>query len=280
MKSVAGLSRLWDRGEFDRVRGGDGSDKFYGRRLAMHLMIQPVVAELVLSDDMLVRQGFLARCLMVWPSTRIGTRLYVAADIHDDQALVEYRKRITALLDQEPTERPEAPQELAPLSLRLTPEAKARWTELHDRIEAAMAAGGALQDVRAWGSKAPAQVLRTAGVLTLVEDKDARMIDEAAIGRAADIVGHTLDEALRIVGTSRVPVETKDAQALLDWSHKKGIEHLHSRAALRMGPNHIRSRSAFNTAIRELEKAGWAEPIPGGADIDGAHRQRVWRIRS
>ena len=38
------LSRLWDRGEFDRVRVGDGSGSYYGRRLCLHLMVQPAVA--------------------------------------------------------------------------------------------------------------------------------------------------------------------------------------------------------------------------------------------
>src|SRR5690606_10945734 len=61
MKSAASLSKWWDRGEFDRIRASDGAVKFFGRRLALHLMIQPVVAESVLSDSILCGQGFLAR---------------------------------------------------------------------------------------------------------------------------------------------------------------------------------------------------------------------------
>jgi hypothetical protein len=50
-KSAAGFSKLWDSGRFDRVRAGDGAAKYYGLRLALHLMIQPIIAESVLSDD-------------------------------------------------------------------------------------------------------------------------------------------------------------------------------------------------------------------------------------
>jgi hypothetical protein len=42
LKTASGLSKLWDEGVFDRVRAGDGASKHYGKRLAMHLMIQPL----------------------------------------------------------------------------------------------------------------------------------------------------------------------------------------------------------------------------------------------
>ena len=52
-KTAAGLSRLWDSGEYDRVRSGDGAEKHRGKRLAMHLMAQPTIAETVLGDEIL-----------------------------------------------------------------------------------------------------------------------------------------------------------------------------------------------------------------------------------
>lgn len=65
-KTAGGLSSLWDRGEADRVRTGDGAHKLYGKRLSMHLLMQPIIAERVLSDTLLQGQGFLARCLIAW----------------------------------------------------------------------------------------------------------------------------------------------------------------------------------------------------------------------
>jgi hypothetical protein len=125
MKSAAGLSKLWDRGEFDRIRGSDGGglDKFFGRRLSMHLMCQPVVAETILGDALLCGQGFLARSLLAWPNTRIGDRAYKEIDLSDDPALVQYRAAITVLLDKPKPVDPMAAQELAPClsSSRPTP---------------------------------------------------------------------------------------------------------------------------------------------------------------
>lgn len=280
MKSAAGLSKLWDRGEFDRVRGGDGAMKYYGRRLALHLMVQPVIAETILSDPMLCGQGFLARCLLAWPVSRIGGRQYSEIELATDPALRVYRQVMADILNHTPELRPGTRQELEPRALTLSPPAKKRWISLHDSIEVAMRDGGEYETIRPWASKAPAQILRVAGVLTLVADMRAGAIGEETIDQAAVLVLYALDEAVRLVGHSQVPVEIERAQALLEWCQRTRTNLLHSRQALQMGPNAIRSKPAFDAAIKELERAGWAIPVEGGAEIDGKRRRRVWEIKA
>ena len=51
--TAAGLSRLWDGASIKRVRAGDGINVLPGRRLVVHLMMQPKVAARILSDDVL-----------------------------------------------------------------------------------------------------------------------------------------------------------------------------------------------------------------------------------
>jgi hypothetical protein len=46
LRTAGGLSELWDTGSARRVRAGDGAAIFPGRRVAMHLMVQPEVAAL------------------------------------------------------------------------------------------------------------------------------------------------------------------------------------------------------------------------------------------
>lgn len=277
-KSAAGLSKLWDRGEFDRVRSGDGAEKFFGRRLAMHLMMQPIIAESVLSDDVLTGQGFLARSLLAWPSSTIGTRCYREIDLRTDPEMIRYWARMETLLARGYSLRPETRNELEPRALTLTPAAKRRYIAIHDLIEADMLPGGDFASVRAWASKSPAQALRIAGVLTLVDDADAMTISEDALERGAMLMQFYLSEAVRIVGTSSVPVQVRRAEALLEWCHSSGRRLLHSSAALQFGPAAIRTRAAFDEAIAELEKAGWAQRIDGGCTVDGSHRRRVWAI--
>ncbi|MBT9136948.1 MAG: hypothetical protein DDT34_02034 [Firmicutes bacterium] len=98
MRTAATLCKLWDCGELDRVRSGDGVLKLHNRRLALHLMAQPVIAEKVLSDDILTRQGFLARCLLAWPESTAGHRKYVAESLREDHALNHYAKVLSELM--------------------------------------------------------------------------------------------------------------------------------------------------------------------------------------
>jgi hypothetical protein len=279
MKSAAGLSRLWDVGEFDRVRAGDGAHKYFGRRLSMHLMIQPVVAESVLSDNILTGQGLLARTLLAWPTSTIGHRPYAEVDLIKDPDLARYHKRVGSLLEREPTLRDGTINELQPRHLTLSPEAKRVWVAIHDAIEGDQRDGGEFACIRAWASKAPAQSLRIAGVLTLIEDPDAGVIQPETIDRAAVLTQHYLREAARIVGTASVPPSIRHAEALRDWCHRDQINYLHSGAALQYGPTCIRDAAAFNAAIGALERTGWAMRIEGGHQIDGAMRRKAWVIR-
>ncbi|MDE2407340.1 MAG: DUF3987 domain-containing protein, partial [Xanthomonadaceae bacterium] len=138
-KSAAGFSKLWDSGEFARIRAGDGAAKFYGRRLAMHVMVQPVIAERVLSDDVLTGQGFLPRCLVAWPASTVGTRSYCDADLSRDPALARYWSRMRDLLTAPLPLREGSRNELEPRALPLAPDAKALWVGVHNAIEADMA---------------------------------------------------------------------------------------------------------------------------------------------
>jgi hypothetical protein len=279
-KTAAGFSRLWDLGDFDRVRAGDGAEKHYGKRLAMHMMIQPVIAETVLSDEVLTGQGFLARCLLVWPTSTIGTRTYVEIDLSTDAAMNRYWNQMSGLLSLKPTMREKTRNELEPRLLTLTPQAKQCWIALHNVIEADMADGGASSSIRAWASKSPAQILRVAGVLTLAEQPEAGVITEEHVLRAASLVNHHLGEAVRIVGTNSVPKAIRDAESLLHWCHATRITLLHSALALQSGPSAIRSKDTFDAAVNTLQSVGWAVAIPKGAVMAGKHRRRVWSIRS
>ena len=276
-KSAAGFSKLWDSGEFARIRAGDGAAKFYGRRLAMHVMVQPVIAERVLSDDVLCGQGFLPRCLVSWPTSTVGRRQYVEADLSRDPALTRYWSRMADLLALAPILRPDTRNELEPRSLSLAPDAKARWVQVANAIEADMASDFA--SVKAWASKGAAQVLRIAGVLTLAEEPGAGVIQLGAIDRAATLALYHLREAARVVGTASAPAKVKHAEMLRAWCWENGRTLLYSRDAQRFGPSPIRTNDVFTDAVEALEATGWAEYVEGGMELDGKHRARVWRVR-
>ena len=95
------------------------------------------------------------------------------------------------------------------------------------------------------------------------------------IAEASHVAAH---EAARLAGTAELAPETRDAEALLNWCHATGRTRIHSRDALRLGPNRIRERDGFTRAMDVLTAAGWAAPVKGGAVVDGAFRRHVWDI--
>ncbi|HQD14955.1 MAG TPA: DUF3987 domain-containing protein [Ottowia sp.] len=277
-RTAGTLCKLWDSGTLDRVRALDGAVKLHGRRLALHLLAQPVIAERALSDDVLAGQGFLARCLLAWPQSTAGTRPYLSESVRDDAALGRMAYRLSEL-HREPLPLAQGSrQELQPRILRLSAEAKPAWIELHNAVEAGMAPGGPLATVKPWASKTPEQALRIAGVLILLESSTAQEIDAATMGRASELALWHLNEAARLAGTAELSPEVRDAEALLGWCHATGRTLLYSTDALQRGPTRIREREIFAQAMGELVRAGWAEPVEGGAVMDGKHRRHVWRI--
>lgn len=278
MRTAATLSKLWDSGTLDRIRASEGASKLWGRRLALHLLAQPVIAERALSDPILAGQGFLARCLLAWPESTAGTRPYRAENLRDDAALRRYAATFADAL-RRPLPMAEGQRnELDPRPLRLSPDAFATWRTLHDGIEAGMATTGPYASVKPWASKTPEQCLRIAGVLSLLERPDADVIEAPVIERAAELALWHLGEAVRLAGTAELSDEVRDAEALLNWCHETGRTLLYSGDALRFGPARIRERSRFREAVGVLEGAGWGRAVEGGAVVDGAHRRHVWRI--
>jgi hypothetical protein len=269
IKGAASLARLWDAGEIDA-----GEAKYFGRRLALHLMLTPELASRVLASEAVMRSGLLARTLPVWLASPAGERPYVEGDLTVDPALVRYHERIRTLL----TQAAPGGSELAPGTLTLDAAARQAWIAAHDALEAGQADEGALARVRAWADKAPAHILRIAGVLTLVEDPQARIIRAGAIEQASVLAQHHVDEAARLAAHTSVPVEVRHAEALRDWCHRQGIRQLHSAEALQFGPHSLRTATLFDAAIQVLERKGWALRIPGGCVIDGKRRRRAWSI--
>jgi hypothetical protein len=230
-----------------------------------------------LSDDVLTGQGFLARCLLAWPASTIGTRDYQDVDLSNDPDLARYWQRMRDLLERQPTLREGTRNELKPRTLVLAPDAMAFWIEVKNTIEKAMTVDYA--GIHAWASKGGSQVARIAGVLTMVENPDAGVIQLETMERATALGLYHLDEASRIVGTASVSATIKHAEMLLGWCWATGRTLLYSSDALRNGPNAIRSADTFNKAAVQLEQNGWAEYLKDGSVLDGKHRKNVWQIR-
>ena len=74
-KTGGALSELWDGTPVKRNRASDLTS-VYGRRLAMHIMVQPVIVRGFLSSHELRGQGLISRILIAAPNSRRGSRLF------------------------------------------------------------------------------------------------------------------------------------------------------------------------------------------------------------
>ena len=185
LKTGAMLSELWDGLPIKRIRATDGITILPGRRLAMHIMIQPDAASAFLSNRELQDQGLLSRILVARPKSMSGARLYKEMVIDDDDAAIKaYRARLLSILEAAPALAEGKRNELAPRALPLSLDATKLWIGFHDHVEAQLAPDGPLAPIKSFAAKAAEQAARIAGVITIVEDLHAPEISAEVMAGA------------------------------------------------------------------------------------------------
>src|SRR6202022_729686 len=118
-RTAGGLSKLWDDGETRRVRSGDGAIMLRGRRLTVHLMVQPDVAGMMLNDRLLADQGLLSRFLITAPDSAAGLRLWHEPKPEGGAAPKRYGARFLGILEEPPLLAAGKSNELEPRCLTL-----------------------------------------------------------------------------------------------------------------------------------------------------------------
>ena len=257
LRTAAGLSELWDGEPIKRVRAGDGTSVLPGRRVAIHLMAQPEVAAIMLSDRMLLSQGLLSRCLITAPESISGTRVWREPSDSVDAAIKRYGTRLLEVLERPLPVAEGKANELAPRVLRLAAGARKLWIAFADSIERQLAPEGALNAVKGIANKLPEHAARLAGVMAQ----------------------HYVAEALRMFEASGVSDDLRLAQKLLTWLLGSWSEHFVSLPDIyQKGPNAIRDKTTSARLVAILEDHGWLIHEKPGAEIAGQHRRDAWRI--
>lgn len=278
LKTIAGLSQLWNGDTVNRIRSGDGVSDYPGRRLAMHLMAQPIAARPLLADPQASGQGFLARFLITEPTSTIGTRLRRGHDPASEAALSTFTARLSSILAT-PMQTGDSPQELTPVRLPLSSKAKELLWRFYEAVEAAQAPGKTMEHVRAYGSKAAEQAARIAGVLTLWTDLDACEVTPEAMGWGISLAQFYLGEARRLAEAGLVSEETGKAERLRQWLVESWPhDDVLPSEIMRHGPNALRERKALIAPLSMLAKAGHLLPLEPGTVIRGGARKEAYRI--
>jgi hypothetical protein len=282
LRTAAGLSKLWDGGVVRRVRAGDGAIVLPGRRLSLHLMAQPEVAEIMFGDPLLLTQGLLSRILVSAPDSAAGTRRSRDEQPETDRNLKRYGARILEMLEADLPLAAGRDNELKPRVLSLSPEARKRWIEYADHVELAVGPEGELAPISCLAGKLAEHAARLAGNVTLTDDFTANEIPEAKLEAGIALADHYASEALRLFGTAQISIELKHAEKLRNWLLRHWLPESGEAVSLpdiyQFSIRAIRTQAAAARAVAILEDHGWLERLPEGAEIKGNRRRTAWRI--
>lgn len=278
LKTLAALNDLWSGNPIKRTRQGEGSYTLVGRRLAIHLMIQPVVAKAFMADPQTVDTGFLPRFLITHPPSTIGTRLQ--ADVRDDSffGMKGFEYRMSTILE---TKLPanERTLELKPRLLKLSIEAKKMLSAYSDEVELKQAPNQPYRNITGFASKSAEQAARIAGVMTLWEDLHAQEVTAETMQNAITLARYYLVEANRQTSGAIVDAEIDRAEKLRVWLMDTWREpEITNRDVVQHGPYCVRDSKAAKKALQILTDHGWLVAFPKGTVIRGSARSQAWHV--
>jgi hypothetical protein len=277
LATAAGLSALWDGEPIRRVRASDGVVTLAGRRLALHLMVQPEVANILLSDQLLAGQGLLSRLLVTAPESTIGARLWRDEKPETDRDLRRYHERMLSIL-KIPTAAAKT-NELKPRALPLSAQARKLFKRWHDHVERRIAPGGELEPVKGFAAKLPEHATRLAAVSTIIADVHAAEIGELELQAGLTLAEYYATEALRLFGVSRINADLQLARKLLHWLHSQWSEPAVSLPDIyQRGPNAINDQATARKMVVLLEDHGVLQKLERGAIVAGRRRRDAWLI--
>ncbi|MBU2987256.1 DUF3987 domain-containing protein [Saccharophagus degradans] len=221
---IGDLSTLWDGAPLVRTRAAEGeSGVMSNRRLAVHLMVQPVVADKALNDPLMSNQGFLARFLVCKPESIAGKRFLhsrnLSENIEDNPAYSAYVERLSCLLSKDlPINKKTGGLELT--TMPIVGETLKVWVALHDGIEAELKQYGHYVDIKFTAAKAAENAARIAAVMAFVEG--AETINPLHVERAGTLMSWYLESAAVHTRDSQYDKELLDAKILLEWLKARG----------------------------------------------------------
>jgi hypothetical protein len=277
LRTVSGLSALWDGQPLRRVRAGEPPVNLAGRRLSLHLQMQPGVATRLLADSMLSDQGFLSRLLVSAPDSAAGTRFWRDADPTTDEKLHLFSDRIGELLQKRPDLLEGQRGALRPRALSFSADAKSIWVRFADEVERRLGPEGELSRVRALAAKLPEHAARLAAVLAVAEDSPLSELSGDDMARGVELVQHYAGEALRLFEAAAVDSDLVLAQKILDWLTECGRSVVTLVDIYQRGPGAVRTARVAGRIAAILEEHGYLLPISGCNDANGIRRRKAWK---
>ena len=239
-KTAGVFSGLWDSGHLSVSRSTGTRVERYGRRVAVHWLIQPAGAAEAIGDPLLSQLGFWPRFLLAWPSPQQPRKAipFAASRFPAINAYWSRCRDLLALpLQDDADEAPVIP---------LTDAARSLVSRGFERFEVE-ARRGRWRPIRPFGLRAAEQACRVAGVLAAFAG-DAS-VNEATMRNALGLVAYSLDAWMSVADQGASDPTAANALRLIRWLTTRPGWSALPRDILREGPAALRSSTRRDAAI-------------------------------
>jgi len=280
ISTVAGLSSIWDGKAIKRIRAGDEKPLIInGKRLSMHLMVQPNIANRFLSDPTLKDQGILSRFLVSAPLSTAGTRFHKEFSDVSENYLNQLLSRLRAIFNTPLPIKDESHNDLQPRAIELSPESIDVYNEFVDCVESKIAPRMQYEPIKGFANKLPEHASRLALTLALTEDILTEKLEVTYLKQGIAIGKYYADELLRLQNEGVIDQDLLLAEKLLYWMLNTWSENNISLPDIyQRSLNAIRTKKDALRIVKILEDHNWLIPNDQNLTINGSKRIKSWRI--
>lgn len=277
----AHLSAFWDGKAIKRIRAGEKAVVSYliDRRLSLHLMVQPGVAQKLFGNQGARDQGLMSRLLCAFPRTIRGTRLWAEPTEETQRIIQAYWDHLGQIVGAGMIFNKVEARELCLGQMVLTAEAREDFIRFNDHIERQIGPGGKLEEVADIASKLPHHAVRLAAVMAYFENAVdpktgfqhqravAAGISSKTLASGIAVAQYYLSEALRLYNSGSISEDEENAADILAMCHAKGLARVGKQWLSQNAPKRARPAMVLDRALVILEQSGNFVRIKGGATI-------------
>lgn len=279
IRTAAALSEMWDGKAIKRVRGGDGTIILNGRRLCMHLMVQPNIATSFLSDSVLQNQGMLSRILVVAPKSMAGSRINHQLTQESIQHLEQFKLRLGDILRFPFKTKANSLNELNPRVISLNEDTKELYYEFADHIEKSIAPNAPHESIKGFANKLAEHVLRIATTFALFENHEVERLEYKYLKMAIKLGEYYAQEALRLFFEGVINPDILLAEKFIDWLKNNWQEENISLPDIyQRSLNSVNTKSKALKIVKILEDHGWLKKNQDKLMINNHLRKDTWKI--
>ncbi|MRX50445.1 DUF3987 domain-containing protein [Paracoccus sp. S-4012] len=278
-RTLAVFNDLWQGKTIRTARKATrDSVELAGRRLAVHLMVQPTMVRKLFAAPLAVGSGFLPRFLICEPRSMIGTRLH-ANTVSNEAPIAAFNDRLKAVLSATLPIPDLETGILAPRTLRLSDDARRLLIEWSDMIEQLQAPGRIYSVHAGYASKTAEQAARLAGVLALWRDLGATEVSGKDMTHGFSLANYYISEVARAAGHASLDADLVLAESLRCWLlGRPGAHFLTGEVIQGALSREIRDKRTAERLLGILADHGWVQKLPAGTVVDGAARTSAWRL--